>query len=91
MGRPLIVPAPQLPTHHPQLANVGGWVNVLDPDDIIAYPLQPLGGDYRTLVMDQLVDVGPLPAGATPLSHISYWYDRRVIEPIAKNWQKCGN
>jgi hypothetical protein len=84
MGRPITVPAPELPTHHPKLADVGGWENFVDPDDIIGYPLAPLGGDYQKQVTDRFIDVGPVPSGVTPLSHISYWYDRKVIDPIAE-------
>lgn len=93
-GVPLTVPAPALPRHHKTLA--GEWVNFYSRDDLIAYPLRTLSPAYRKQVTeDRPVLVGPWWASRTPLSHLSYWNDEAVIDPIAKTlaraWQKLNN
>ncbi len=82
-GCPITVPSPKLADHYADLR--GEWVNYYDPDDVIAYPLKPLNDAYRGAVRrDVAVNVGGLIAGATPLSHTSYWTDNDVTKPIAK-------
>jgi hypothetical protein len=82
-GKPLTVPAPGLRHHHRGLS--GEWVNFFDRDDLIAYPLRPLSPAYaRQVSADRPVSVGPWWAGGTPLSHLSYWNDDAVINPIAQ-------
>jgi hypothetical protein len=84
-GRPITVPANKF-GDDPDL----GWVNLIDPNDILAYPLRPLGGEYEK-VNDQFVNAAPLLTSHTPLSHISYWYERPVMNGIADTlaeWHK---
>ncbi|PVZ10981.1 hypothetical protein [Actinomycetospora cinnamomea] len=81
-GVPLTVPSPEFATRHPRQR--GEWVNVYDPDDVIASPLRPLSDKWAGAVAeDRRVTVGPWPLSATPLAHPYYWNDRRVVAPIA--------
>ncbi|MHC1558157.1 hypothetical protein ACR9E3_04330 [Actinomycetospora sp. C-140] len=81
-GEPLAVPHPDFTRRHP--GQGGEWVNVYDPDDVIASPLRPLSERWSKAVSeDRRVDVGPWWLGWTPLAHPYYWNDRRVVTPIA--------
>ena len=81
-GVPITVPHPELARHHPRAG--GEWVNVWDPDDVIASPLRPLNERYGVAVAaDRTVQVAPWWLGWTPLAHPFYWNDRRVVTPIA--------
>jgi hypothetical protein len=76
------VPHPEFAEHHPDQR--GEWVNVYDPDDVIASPLRPLSDAWaRAVREDRRVGVGPWWLGWTPLAHPYYWNDRRVVTPIA--------
>lgn len=63
----------------------GVWVNIIDNEDIIAYPLRNINSFYRQAVdKDLIAEVGlPQLPGLGPLSHMSYITDRNVIEPVA--------
>jgi hypothetical protein len=81
-GVPITVPHPELARLHPRAG--GEWVNVWDPDDVVASPLRPLNERYDAAVAaDDMVQVAPWWLGWTPLAHPFYWNDRRVITPIA--------
>ena len=81
-GKPLTVPHPGFADRHPRQR--GEWVNVYDPDDVIASPLRPLSDAWADAVReDRRVGVGPWWLGWTPLAHPYYWNDRRVVTPIA--------
>jgi hypothetical protein len=81
-GMPITVPHPELARHHPDAG--GEWINVWDPDDVIASPLRPLNDRYAQAVAeDRTVRVAPWWLGWTPLAHPFYWNDRRVVTPIA--------
>lgn len=81
-GKPLTVPHPGFAGRHPDQR--GEWVNVYDPDDVIASPLRPLSDAWADAVHeDRRVFVGPWWLGWTPLAHPYYWNDRRVVTPIA--------
>lgn len=81
-GDPVTVPHPALTDHHPRQR--GEWVNIWDPDDVIASPLKRLNERYDVAVdEDRRVSVGPWWLGWSPLVHPYYWNDRRVITPIA--------
>lgn len=89
-GRPIQVPDPRLGQHHRALG--GEWANFYDPDDVLAFPLKPLNDAYaRAVTADWPVDVGDLTTSWNPLSHLEYWDDPNVIEPIAtgirRMWQ----
>src|SRR4051794_14414339 len=49
-GVPLTVPHPEFAEHHPDQR--GEWVNVYDPDDVIASPLRPLSGAWAGAVRE---------------------------------------
>ena len=81
-GTPITVPHPDLERRHPGLG--GEWVNVWDPDDVIASPLRPLNEHYAAAVgEDRPIAVAPWWLGWSPLAHPYYWNDRRVVTPIA--------
>ena len=81
-GEPVTVPHPALATHQPRVE--GEWINVWDPDDVIASPLRPLNDRYGSAVAeDRAVSVGPSWLGWSPLAHPFYWNDPTVITPIA--------
>ena len=64
---------------------VGSWINILDKDDIIAYPLKNVSDQYNlTVCKDYITSIGGLVSGKTPLCHTEYWDDMNVIKPIAK-------
>ena len=89
-GLPVTVPDPHIQRHHRALG--GEWVNFYDADDVLAYPIKPLNDAYRRAVSaDVPVDVGDLATSCNPLSHLEYWDDPDVIEPIAtgirRMWQ----
>jgi hypothetical protein len=80
-GTPITVPAPQLHNHHKGLT--GKWVNVVSRDDVIAYPLRPLGAQYRARVHEEkIMRVGPRWLSWTPLVHPTYWNDPKVIDTV---------
>lgn len=57
------------------------WINIYDKDDILGWPLLPLGGGFRNagFIEDIIVDSG-LPF----LSHMKYWTNRRSLKTIAE-------
>lgn len=81
-GVPVTVPHPALAEHHPRVH--GEWVNVWDPDDVVASPLRPLNALYEKAVAeDRTTQVAPWWLGWTPLAHPFYWNEPAVITPIA--------
>lgn len=57
----------------------GCWVNILDTDDPVAYPLKDLNKEYNAVVLaDKEVNVGPFGA-----SHVRYWKNEEVHKIIA--------
>jgi hypothetical protein len=87
LNRPIRFPARRLSDRYPGLATE--WVNFVDQDDVIAYPLRPLSEAYAKVVsQDRPVSVKRftgLPASLTPLVHPFYWADRSVTDPIARS------
>jgi hypothetical protein len=66
-----------------------GWLNIYDPDDALGWPLQPLSPGYAALVEDRAINAGQgmvnwILKSWNPLSHLAYWTDERVIEPLAQ-------
>lgn len=63
----------------------GVWINILDDEDIVGYPLRPINAAYKAAVdMDYITEIGGLLSAGTPISHVGYWDDRNVYKPIAK-------
>ncbi len=66
----------------------GCWINILDKDDPIAYPLKGLNKEYDAVVLtDQEVNVGPL-----GISHVQYWKNQGVhkiiAHKLAEDWMR---
>jgi hypothetical protein len=60
------------------------WVNFLDDDDVIAYPLKGLSEAYgEAVTRDEVVKVGGWLTRWNPLCHSSYWTSRKVARTIA--------
>jgi hypothetical protein len=92
-GVPITVPSTKLAHHYPDLD--GEWVNFYDADDVIGYPLCSLNEAYHKAVdRDVQVNVGSFLVSWTPLSHLEYWTDEDVINPVAKSlaraWKKIN-
>jgi hypothetical protein len=82
-GKPIQIPSPLLHTHYPQLQ--GEWVNFYDADDVVGFPLKELNDDYGLVVSaDREINVGNIFGSWNPLSHLAYWTDHDVLDPIAK-------
>ena len=93
-GRPIEVPAPDLTRHYPDIK--GKWINFYDADDVIGFPLRALNAAYRKVVKkDVPVNAGSLLVSWTPLSHLEYWTDDEVLDPIARSltqaWKKINH
>jgi hypothetical protein len=88
LDRPLVVPHPHFASDHPQL---GGWVNIYDPDDVVASALSQLSKDYASAVRDEPRSVGPPLLGAGPLAHLGYWNDRAVMNSIGRALAQTWN
>ncbi len=62
----------------------GAWINILDDEDIIGYPLRELNPHYKAAVdMDYVTEIGGVISMGNPISHIGYWEDNNAIKPIA--------
>lgn len=92
-GRPIRFPDPLAASYYPALRSE--WINFYDDDDIVAYPLRTLNDAYNQVVTaDMAINVGGPATSWTPLSHLEYWDDLSVIEPIAaglrRAWQSVN-
>lgn len=92
-GDPIDFPPPQLKEYYPKLFHE--WVNLYDTDDAIAFPISTLNkkyGDGR--VKDRMVNVGNWRQFWNPTSHMGYWLDADVIDPIAfslaRTWREVN-
>ncbi len=64
---------------------VAEWRNYYDPDDILAYPIKPLGGAYGAVVkLEKAINVGGLLTSWNPASHTAYWTDNSFTVPTAE-------
>jgi len=64
------------------------WINIYDPDDALGWPLQPLSPGYAAMVQDRQINAGQgmlrwILESWNPLSHLAYWSDDKVLEPLA--------
>ena len=63
----------------------GVWVNILDDEDVIAYPLREINSSYKAAVdKDYMTEIGGILSSGTPLSHVGYWDDGNVVKPVAQ-------
>jgi len=61
------------------------WHNYFDVDDVLGYPIRTMKGSYDVdWIIDHEVSVGGFFTGWNPISHVKYWTDRDVIQPIAE-------
>lgn len=63
------------------------WDNFYDPDDVLGWPLRqldPEGNTYRW-VRDHPISAGNFLTGWNPASHLGYWDDKEVLDPVARS------
>jgi hypothetical protein len=62
------------------------WLNIYDPNDVLGWPLRPLGNGYEVLVDDRAVNLGMKDSGkiddAGMYSHETYWTNDDVLAPL---------
>ena len=82
-GEPVNFPGKNLSA---QMKKRSRWLNIYDPDDILAYPLKNLNTSYKKIsyLEDKAIEVGGLLTGGTPLSHSGYFKTADVIKLIAE-------
>lgn len=56
------------------------WINFYDRDDLLGWPLRPLGGRFKEIVQDQERNR----IGSTLTSHVKYWGHDELNEEIAR-------
>jgi hypothetical protein len=62
----------------------GAWINILDDEDVIGYPLRELNPQYKKAVdMDYVTEIGRIISMGNPICHVGYWEDNNAIKPIA--------
>ena len=63
----------------------GVWINILDDEDVIGFPLRNLNPHYKKAVdYDYVTEVGGILSGGSPLSHLGYWDDNNSVYPVAE-------
>jgi hypothetical protein len=62
----------------------GMWINIYDPHDPIAFPLQPIRSYDRAGVIDCLVRAGTWLTAWNPASHVGYWRSPDVAQVIGR-------
>src|SRR3990167_6540632 len=60
------------------------WRNLYAPADPLGYPLRPLPSYAAVFAEDRAMPVGPWYARHTPLSHLTYWHDKRFQRYIGR-------
>lgn len=63
--------------------NEFAWDNYYDPDDVLGWPLAQLGPTFN-FIADHHINAGGLLTGWNPLSHLGYWSDSDVVQPLAR-------
>ena len=92
VAEPILLPAPDVPGG--PVRSVSRWINLLDPDDVLAWPIRPLysrhaerlgAGQRATLerIEDRMIDAGGLLTGWNPASHTSYDTDDDLTTVVA--------
>ncbi len=91
-ARPIDLPGEAVT--EPALADAVRWLNFLDRDDVLGWPLRPLYGRHldaltpaqrRTVekIEDHEINAGGAVTNWNPLSHDAYWDDPDVAERVA--------
>jgi len=61
------------------------WLNFFDPDDVLGYPLRPLGESYRRArIRDLDISAGGAFSAWNPTAHSQYWTDNSFTKPVAE-------
>jgi hypothetical protein len=78
------VPSGQIGNHYPKLSPSAEcqWINLYDVDDIIAFPLNMLNGNYTKIIRDCEVRVSDWNFGWTPWAHTGYWTNETMIDEV---------
>lgn len=65
------------------------WDNFYDPDDVLGWPVRQLDPDDDTYgwVRDHPIAAGNFLTGWNPASHLGYWSDKDVLNPVAQGLQ----
>lgn len=68
-----------------ELKAAAKWLNFFDSDDVLGYPLKPLGESYENAVTEDVeINVGGILTSWNPLSHSAYWTDNDFTKPVAR-------
>jgi hypothetical protein len=79
----------------PSLIKASKWLNFLDPDDVLGWPLKPLyeknldkltPQQKKTVarIEDDDINVGSLVTSWNPAAHLGYWTDNDFTKPVSK-------
>lgn len=60
------------------------WRNYYDSADVLGYPLRDLSDGYDELVDDYRVRAGAT-GGFSPFSHVRYWTDDEILNPLVRD------
>jgi hypothetical protein len=71
------------------------WYNFFDEDDVLGWPLKPLGPSYAKLVEDISVNaaggvLGAIAASWNPVSHGQYWADNEVLNHLVSRLEQLA-
>ncbi|MFQ5914903.1 MAG: hypothetical protein ACE5JS_17180 [Nitrospinota bacterium] len=88
-------PPPRIATYFPnanedQVKKAVKWLNFFDADDILGYPIRPLGPGYK-MVQDIEINVGGILSSWNPLSHTQYWTDNDFTKPVSETIENILN
>lgn len=64
------------------LLNKAKWLNFFDKDDVLGYPLKPLGESFD-IIEDYEINVGSVLESWNLLSHNAYWDSNHFIKPVS--------
>jgi hypothetical protein len=92
VARPIVLPGRAV--RRPALRAAAAWLNFLDRDDVLGWPLKPLyerhlsrltKAQRRTVdkIADHEIGVGGLGSSWNPRSHNCYWSDDSFTRPVA--------
>lgn len=91
IARPITVPGPAI---REPLRSEARWLNFLDRDDVLGWPIRPLyeknagaltEAQQRTVerIEEHEIGVGNVVTGWNPASHTGYWTDEDFTRPLA--------
>lgn len=66
------------------------WKNFYDEDDVLGWPLAPLSAEYERVVRDIAINsgggvMGWITSSWNPLSHLQYWRDGELLDPLLED------